>query len=332
MQVPFFSVVIPLYNKQDFISQTLNSVWSQEFQDFEVIVVDDGSTDSSLSTVQQFRDSRLRVFTQQNQGVSSARNVGMKNARAPWIAFLDADDFWGIEHLMELERLVLKYPEAGMVSSAFWEVKEESELVFSGRQLRVRTNLIDYFAAASRDISVVFSSSVAVAKKTASRIGGFQSVSYGEDLEYWARVALHHPVAVSSRKTVAYVRGRDGAMENMEKVVETKDLLDNTTLHSISPSVRMLIEHLAHAKDIELRRGSIIRYINSRLSSAIFQNWVCGNIDTVVLMSRLFLIPVTRESRKWYFFSRMPRVAIAVLQKARVAVRATYRFSRDYAF
>ena len=86
------SVVIPLYNKEASIAQSLKSVLSQEYDDFEVVIVDDGSTDGSVSIVEAMNNPRIRLIKQENGGPSKARNTGVKNAKGEWILFLDADD------------------------------------------------------------------------------------------------------------------------------------------------------------------------------------------------------------------------------------------------
>lgn len=86
------SIVIPLYNKAHTIVHTLNAVFKQEYQDFEVIIVDDGSTDNGVGIIQQhFHDNRIRIFHQENQGVSVARNRGVEEARCEYVALLDGD-------------------------------------------------------------------------------------------------------------------------------------------------------------------------------------------------------------------------------------------------
>lgn len=89
-----FSIVIPLYNKEKSITTTINSVLNQTCGDFELIIVNDGSTDTSLEIVQSIKDERIRIINQKNGGVSSARNQGIIEAKFDWIAFLDADDLW----------------------------------------------------------------------------------------------------------------------------------------------------------------------------------------------------------------------------------------------
>lgn len=109
------SVVIPLYNKAHTIGRTLGTVMRQTFQDFEVVIVNDGSTDDGTNVIRKnFTDSRIRIIDQENAGVSMARNRGVDEAKGKWIAFLDGDDEWHPEYLNEMQKLIVKYPEAGL--------------------------------------------------------------------------------------------------------------------------------------------------------------------------------------------------------------------------
>ena len=109
-----FSIVIPLYNKENLIEYSIRSILSQTFQDFEIIVVNDGSTDNSVSIAESVMDSRIRIINQTNAGVSAARNRGIKEARYNLIAFMDADDEWKPDYLDTQYRLIQKYPECSV--------------------------------------------------------------------------------------------------------------------------------------------------------------------------------------------------------------------------
>ena len=95
---PYFSVVISVYNKAHFVAQTLQSILDQDFQDFEIIIVDDGSKDNSLEILRNFTDNRISIFPTENQGVSAARNFGLLKANANYIALSDGDDIWLSNH------------------------------------------------------------------------------------------------------------------------------------------------------------------------------------------------------------------------------------------
>src|SRR5216684_3247446 len=108
--IPQFSIVIPLYNKHSYIRRAVNSVLAQSFRDFELIVVDDGSSESSHEMLADITDPRMRLIRQDNAGGGAARNRGIEEARAHWIAFLDADDMWLPGHIDELAALIRSHP------------------------------------------------------------------------------------------------------------------------------------------------------------------------------------------------------------------------------
>ncbi|MCD8295943.1 MAG: glycosyltransferase [Prevotella sp.] len=118
-----FSVVIPLYNMADTIKRTINSALNQTCQDFEIIVVDDGSKDNSASIAQEIDDNRITVIRQPNGGVSVARNNGMEHANGQFITFLDADDEYMPEHLETLKRLIDTYPDYNVYATSYKLIK-----------------------------------------------------------------------------------------------------------------------------------------------------------------------------------------------------------------
>lgn len=105
------SVVIPLYNKERQIANTLHTVFAQTFTDYEIVIVDDGSTDRSAEIVAAMHDKRIRLIRQKNAGVSAARNRGISEARGEFIALLDADDEWKPDYLATQMHLAETYPQ-----------------------------------------------------------------------------------------------------------------------------------------------------------------------------------------------------------------------------
>jgi len=115
------SVIIPLFNKAKYVTRAIDSVFAQTYQDFEIIVVDDGSTDGGPQLVQKYRDSRLRMVRQQNQGPGSARNRGIKESMAPYLAFLDADDEWLPHFLSRYLEALRTNPDCDYVVGPYFE-------------------------------------------------------------------------------------------------------------------------------------------------------------------------------------------------------------------
>lgn len=199
---PFFSVVIPLYNKEKHVKSTLNSVISQNFADFEVIIVNDGSTDNSIAVVNSIIDSRISVFTTKNHGVSHARNFGISKAKANYIAFLDADDLWKPFHLKDLKVLIENFPNCGMYCKAY------EKRFFKTKTVPIRINNLEngfngivtnFFDKITKD-SLAWTSATVVPKKVLNKYNNFDiKLRSGQDTYLWIKIALENKVAFSSK-------------------------------------------------------------------------------------------------------------------------------------
>lgn len=187
--MPNVSVIIPTYNRRDFIREALASVLAQTFQDFELIVVDDGSTDGTEEIVQEFPCTRY-VF-QENQGVSAARNVGAALSQGELIAFLDSDDFWQPEKLAAQIAFFAARPEARICQT-------EEMWLRNGVRVNPRNKHRkpsgDIFAA-SLHLCLVSPSAVMLRRELFEQIGGFdEKLPACEDYDLWLRIAACEPV------------------------------------------------------------------------------------------------------------------------------------------
>lgn len=189
-----FTVVIPLYNKALYIQRAIDSVLSQDFQEFECIVVDDGSTDNSAEIVRSYTDDRIKLICQQNSGVSAARNRGIREAKYKWIAFLDADDEWLPFHLTD----ILDLTDRGFYMIMTNCLQLPSENLQCGREL---PSEIDYYMNSLQSCSTVGnSSSTAVLTDAFNLVGAFdEKQKYSEDRDMWNRAASLGPVGYISR-------------------------------------------------------------------------------------------------------------------------------------
>lgn len=205
--MPFFSVIIPLYNKENFIEETLQTVQNQTFQDFEIIIIDDGSTDNSFEIASKFISQNIVIIKQKNQGVSVARNFGIKKAQSHHIALLDADDLWHSNHLFELKKQIELFPNAGLYCNNY-QISYAKKMCRSS-QFNFDFNkdclIVNDFFKASIINSVAWTSAVAISKDKFNIIGGFNSkLKTAQDLDLWIRLALKYEVIFNPTITMTY--------------------------------------------------------------------------------------------------------------------------------
>jgi hypothetical protein len=194
-----FSVVIPFYNSCSTINRSVESVFSQTLPATELILVDDGSTDGGGLDLPG-----VRLLRQSNQGVSAARNAGIRAAKQPYVAFLDADDIWDTTHLETLRDLIADYPNCHWYSSSFRNV-------YADGRVEVLVELpprgpLDYmlWIGQARGLPI-HSSGLVVRRDLFDEIGMFKvGCRYGEDEELWVRAQLHGPLGFTAVPTLSY--------------------------------------------------------------------------------------------------------------------------------
>jgi glycosyltransferase involved in cell wall biosynthesis len=195
------SVIIPLYNKEHEIKRTLDSILSQTFQNFEIIIVDDQSSDDGPAIVKSYDDRRISLIEQDHQGVSYTRNHGVDLATSDFIAFIDADDEWMPNHLETITRLIKKYPEAGIYTTSWKKQTPNGKLEWADYKYIPSPPwegiLPDYFKSGALGDSPVWTSVVVIPKKIFLEIGGFSDYWRGQDLDLFGKIALKYPVAFS---------------------------------------------------------------------------------------------------------------------------------------
>lgn len=194
---PTFSVIIPVYNKEQYVSRAIQSVLEQSYSHFECIVVDDGSTDRSIDVVRSFRDSRIRLVSKANGGVSSARNMGIMESIHAYLAFLDADDYWSPEYLKNMANLIDRWPSRGLYHSSHVMVQPKGDAVLreapelAGNGESVVFNLFDYFARTQSYTWALHTSCCVLDKAVVLKVGGFdERISFYEDYDLFSRIAL----------------------------------------------------------------------------------------------------------------------------------------------
>lgn len=203
----FFSIVIPLFNKANHVENTIKSILSQTFIDYEIIVINDGSTDNSEALIRNFNDNRIQIYSQKNQGVSAARNLGIEKSKGKLIAFMDADDYWFPDHLQELANLYYDFPNCGIYCShhKIGISKKHFQIpVYNGIDQSFRGIVSDYFFS-NKPFRITWTSSLAIPKEILQKFEGFTpGVTNGQDLELWTKIGIEHTVALTNKTTAIY--------------------------------------------------------------------------------------------------------------------------------
>ena len=233
-----FSVIIPLYNKAPYIRKALESVLAQTYTDYELIIVDDGSTDGSFTIAKQFIDERLKIkgteeevrsyrlkvkgeenngaetngyklspityklIRQANSGVSAARNAGVAQAHAEYIAFLDADDWWEPTYLERMAQLIEDYPEAGLYASNYYYHKDGVNII----KVDIPTGYFNYPKEYFKNFAMpIWTGATMIPRKVYDEMGGFPlGIKLGEDFLLWVKIALHYPIAFLNEPLAYY--------------------------------------------------------------------------------------------------------------------------------
>lgn len=218
------SVVIPLYNKVGQVEETLQSVLAQTYNDFEIVIVDDGSTDGSAEKIEALGIGNLRLIRQKNAGVSAARNRGIEEARGEFVAFLDADDLWKPDYLATQFELAQNYPECDVFATNY-EIHKSTGDVLKTIIQKLPFNGLDgvlsnYFEVASCSHPPLWTSAVMVRKSSMKGCCVFPiGVASGEDLLTWANLAVNYEIAYSNVVGASYT-----FIEKIERGGEPKDI------------------------------------------------------------------------------------------------------------
>lgn len=255
-----FSVIIPLYNKAPYVRKTVESILCQTFTDYELIIIDNGSNDGSSEIVAGFTDSRIRIIRlEENIGVSNARNKGVSLSTAPYITFLDADDWWEPTFLEEMAGLIERHPGAGIYGTGYYIIKNSKERVAPiGVEEGFTEGEINYCHVYAKTLCMPLTSiTVAMPRAIFDETGGFKPhLKLGEDFDLWIRIALKHKVVFLNKPLSNYNQDVDvtyrgthhlrapkehmlwnlGYLEPNEKAnPDYKQLIDNLRTYGLLP-------------------------------------------------------------------------------------------------
>ena len=261
MKLVYFSIVIPLYNKSLYIEKTLNSIINQKYQNYEVLIVNDGSTDNSKEVVEDFIEKldlvvkiKFKLLNKSNSGVSSTRNYGVKHSAYDYMAFLDADDYWEENHLLNFVNLIDKYSDkVDMFTNASKQL-QNGRFIFPKLSVYSKyIGIVDYFKVSLISNGFIHTSSVCVKKDVMNNNLFPLGMKNFEDMITWARIANNKGFAFSSERKSIYVieNSEASAHIDFENYLRYEKLLKTIKYNSILLkiySLKFLLLHVLYAR------------------------------------------------------------------------------------
>ncbi len=249
--MPKFSVVISVFNKEKYIAATLQSVLDQTFQDFEIVILNDGSTDNSEAEILKFTDSRISYFSEENKGAAAGRNYVIEKAKGDFVALLDADDLWDVDYLARQSELINLYPEESIFATALKVYENDS---YRSRDYTISLNkgeikVFNYFRASMLE-SILHSSSTVIRKNSFDVIGYYNpSIKSGQDTDLYVRVGLNYPIVFLNEELVTY---NNMAIESLFKT--SKSVRDKPSFEGYADEEK---ENLDLKRFLDLNRFSL---------------------------------------------------------------------------
>ncbi|MGC1392841.1 MAG: glycosyltransferase [Coleofasciculaceae cyanobacterium] len=214
--MPTISVIIPVYNGEKTIKETIMSVLNQTFENFELIIINDGSNDATLEIVQAIKDHKIKVFSYQNSGLSASRNRGLTKAEGEFISFIDADDLW-TPNKLELQLKALQdNPQAAVAYSWTDWIDQSGQFLRAGGHITVNGNA--YEKLLIRDF-IESGSNPLIKKQALDEVGDFdQSVTPPEDWDMWLRLAAKYEFITVEVPQILYRISPNSASFDIEKM------------------------------------------------------------------------------------------------------------------
>lgn len=295
-----FTVIIPLYNKEPYIKRALETVLNQTYDNFEMIIIDDGSTDEGVRIVSSIQDTRIKVFSQMNSGVSAARNRGALLAKNQYLAFLDADDTWEPNFLQEISNLINEFPHAGIYATNNKFIYPSGKVMlesfsdlFNGNNIGI---IEDYFGLFAKIQKSPFSNSnLCIPKKIYDEFGGYkEGVKLTEDSDLWCRIALKYDIAYNIRPLANYFMALEGSTHSIFEPKEFQvalTLKDSISQNQVKKELISSVKKLISFQNLSLVKRAILSGEKMFVIRRIFNYamWISYPKDSIICLVSLFL-------------------------------------------
>ena len=251
--MPVISVIVPVFNGEKTISETIRSILNQTFQDLEILIINDGSTDNTLEILSEFEDERIKIFSYENGGLPVARNRGIEQSSGDFVTFLDADDLWEPEKLEEQLKSLRHNPKAGVSYSWTSFIDENSQFLYAWEPVYYSGDV--YPDLLLRNF-ISSGSNIMIKRSVIEKAGYFDpNLKSVEDWDYYLRLAALCEFAVVPKYHILY---RKSSQSMTAKV----DVMEETNLFVIERAFKNAPRELQHLKRKTL--GYAYRYISKQ--------------------------------------------------------------------
>ena len=232
------SVIVPAYNAMKYLPESLDSILAQTYRDFEVIIVNDGSTDNVIEWASQLTDPRVKLVSQENQGSAKARNTGLSHARGKYIAFLDADDLWNPTKLAKQVEVLDQNSEDGLVYTWLERINEQG--ISFGKPFKI--NLEGKIWAKLTEKNVIAPSCAMIRRSCFEKVGIFDAElqAFSEDWDMWLRIAACYSVRVIPEALCSYRECPTSVSKNWQAMAEGQAIVIERTFASASSELMPL--------------------------------------------------------------------------------------------
>ncbi|MBI4845848.1 MAG: glycosyltransferase [Candidatus Omnitrophica bacterium] len=255
--MPYFSIIIPTYNRSDFLKKAVASVLNQSFKDFELIIIDDGSEDETESFIRTINDPRLKYIKQPHQGVSFSRNSGVKAATGSFICFLDSDDWFKPDKLKKTYDYIKRYPE--------YKIFHTEEIWYRNKELLTQKTIHKkpdgYVFKNALKLCCISISTAAISREIFTQIGMFdENLPACEDYDFWLRVSAEFPVKLIPEFMTEKKGGHQDQLSkkhpamdkfriySIKKIIDNNRLSDEQRLLAVKELERKCIIYIKGAK------------------------------------------------------------------------------------
>ena len=294
--MPFFSIILPTYNRASFLTRSIGSVIKQDFLDWELIVIDDGSTDHTKEVVNSFNDPRIKYFYQENSERSAARNKGIDQANSDWVCFLDSDDEYLPEHLEVIHKCLMS--------------KDSPRFILTGNIIKnknsqIKHPLINMDANVLVEIATKFvlMNSICIEKRILEQEQFNETYKIWEDTHLWLRIAAQYPVyQIEEYTTIQHIHEQGTVVQGMKKI----SLIEVAQYVSAIQDLRDKHTALFEGK---LPMYYFNHYIDSKYRMYLYQ----ARQNKQFLVSSKIWINAWQHRPSWYLFTECPKIALNYL-------------------